>query len=120
MKPKNYSMFSKKSENNKNINDVVTEEKEEMINNGVVEDIEEISSNETEETVINLRKGIVIGCEKLNVREKPSKDSKALCIINKSEEVEIDMDAHVTSDFYKVITATGVEGYCMSKYINIK
>lgn len=74
-----------------------------------------------EETVVEVETvvGVVSGCEKLNLREEASKDSKVLSILNKGTELVVSTEES-TEDFYKVITATGVEGYCMKKFITIK
>lgn len=63
--------------------------------------------------------GIVTDCLKLNVRETASSDAAVLTIIELLSEVMVDIDAS-TDDFYKVITAAGVEGFCMRKYIALK
>jgi len=39
-----------------------------------------------------------------------------ICTINCHAEVEID-ELESTDDFYKICTASGVEGYCMKKFI---
>ena len=64
--------------------------------------------------------GVVAGCMKLNVRENPNTDSNILAVINEGDEVTIDVDASITEDFYKITTATGLEGYCMKSYIVLK
>lgn len=106
----------KKSEYSENFDDGIIEAQNEMIENGLPEIIEEVV-NEPEVIAKELAKGIVIDCEKLNVREKPNKDSKVLYILDKSSEVKVDKEAPTAPDFVKVITVTGLEGYCMSKYI---
>jgi hypothetical protein len=67
--------------------------------------------------------GVVVNCETLNIREKPSLFTEVLCIINKGEEVEI-VEAESTNDFYAVIYGkdkeVSVEGFCMKKYIKLK
>lgn len=63
--------------------------------------------------------GIVSGCEKLNVRKKPETGDNVLCVINKDEEVEIEI-ADSTEEYYKVFTSNGFDGYCMKKFIAIK
>lgn len=60
--------------------------------------------------------GKVAGCAKLNVRKTPSKDGEVLAIINEGSEVVINK-IKSTMDFYAVCTATGVEGFCMKKFI---
>lgn len=62
--------------------------------------------------------GIVSGCKKLNVRAEPDVDAEILCVINENAEVVIDI-FESTNDFYKVCTAAGIEGYCMTKYVTI-
>lgn len=105
----------KKLEDSEIFNDGIIEAQNEAIENGLVEAIEEVVNEP--EVVKELAKGIVIDCEKLNVREKPNKDSKVLYILDKSSEVKVDKEAPTAPDFVKVITVTGLEGYCMSKYI---
>lgn len=61
----------------------------------------------------------IVDCEKLYVRKEATTNSEPITIINKSEEVSIDLNES-TEDFYKVHTVSGIEGYCMKKYINVK
>ena len=61
-------------------------------------------------------RGSVTNCLFLNVRAKPSIKADVLCTIAKSEEITIDLD-NSKGSFYKVRTASGVDGYCMKKYI---
>lgn len=144
---KNYSNFSKHFKNNNDKHFVSEELKETVLNAGgevmSIEPVEEnnevlegqIEINEvlTNEEVSNLNEedvaevntegnltGVVSGCGKLNLREKPSKDSDVLLILDKDTEVTIDTAASTTEDFYKVCTSSGVEGYCMKKFITIK
>ena len=66
--------------------------------------------------------GVVVNCEKLNIREDANKSAEVLCVINKGEEVEID-EEDSTDDFYSVIyggnKSVSVYGYCMKQYIKI-
>lgn len=66
--------------------------------------------------------GVVVNCEKLNIRERPSLFAEVLCIINKGEKVEV-IEAESTNDFYSVIYGkdkeVSVNGYCMKQYIKI-
>lgn len=109
----------KKSEDSELFNDGIVEAQNEAIENGIVETIEE-EVNEPEEIVKKVSSGVVVGCTKLNVRERPSTEAKVLCTVNKSETVLIDTEALTTPDFLKIITASGVEGYCVEKYISVK
>lgn len=66
--------------------------------------------------------GVVVNCEKLNIRADANKTAEVLCIINKGEEVEID-EEDSTDDFYAVIyggnKSVSVIGFCMKQYIEI-
>lgn len=95
--------------------------------NNVQDTIKEVENKtiliSEESSVVNttpcFAKGVVTGCEKLNVRKEANKNAEVLCIINKSDEVEIDLE-NSTQDFFKVITSNNIEGYCMKDYINNK
>mgnify|MGYP000707620912 CR=1 FL=1 len=63
--------------------------------------------------------GIVIDCKNLNVREQPDGEADVLGTISADSEVLID-ENEPTSEFYKVCTASGLEGFCMKKYIVIQ
>lgn len=87
-----------------------------------VESVETINVQETfnQEQFQNVT-GVVSGCDRLNVRESDSKESKVLCIIENGVEVRVDLTTDNTaSEFYKVTTQSGVVGYCMKKFINFK
>lgn len=60
-----------------------------------------------------------VGCEKLNVRSDATIDSEPVGIINRGSKVFIYEDES-TDEFYKVCTATGLEGYCMKKFISVQ
>ena len=62
--------------------------------------------------------GKVVDCDLLNVREQASVDANVVCLISKYDEVMINKNES-TEDFYKVCTATGIEGYCMKRFIAI-
>lgn len=63
--------------------------------------------------------GIVVNCIKLNVRKEPDKTSNIIQIIDALTEVRVIMKDS-TYNFYKVILSSGVEGYCMKKFIELK
>lgn len=70
---------------------------------------------EPEKTVV---KGVVnIG--RLNVRAEAGRTTKVVAVISRNTEVVID-EKESNEDFYKVTTVTGVEGFCMKDYIDIK
>ena len=70
---------------------------------------------EVETTII----GTVVGCSKLNVRAKPSTDADILVVLDVNSEVKVD-PARSAVGWVKVITAAGVEGFCMRKFISAK
>ena len=63
--------------------------------------------------------GIVIDCKNLNIREQPDGDAEILGKIPAVSEVLID-ESDSTSEFYKVCAASGLEGFCMKKYIAVQ
>ena len=69
--------------------------------------------NVSEEPVL----GLVHNCLTLNVREEPEKDATILCSIQSLTEVMID-NVKSTDEFYKICTASGIEGYCLKRYIS--
>lgn len=76
------------------------------------ENIEKIEAF-TSETI-----GVVTDCLKLNVREKPDKNSEVFAIVNCLDKLNVYLDAS-TDDWYAVRTASGIEGFSMKKYISI-
>lgn len=59
-----------------------------------------------------------VNCKLLNVREEPSKDANVVCKIASKNEVEIDLE-NSTDEFFKIVTAAGVEGFCMREFITL-
>lgn len=78
------------------------------------EEIEEVVEAPEEPIV-----GVVVNCTRLNVREQPTKDADIVCVIEALDEVMIEEGAS-TEDFYKVYTTSGLEGFCMKKFIVIR
>ena len=114
MQRKNYSKFSdrfKKTENEEVVNEIKETIENEVKQEETVEVVEEVKDIIVE--------GYVTGCEKLNVRDGNSPNAKVLCILNKNDVVQVDL-TYVIGDWYKVCTAAGVKGYCMTKFISIK
>ena len=60
-----------------------------------------------------------VGCEKLYVRSDATVDSEPVGVINRDSKVFVYEDES-TEEFYKVCTATGLEGYCMKKFISVQ
>lgn len=89
------------------------EVKDEVRNNEVVENLL------VNEPAVSEIKGVVTDCLKLNVRKNPNSASNVVCAIDCLTEVVID-EIESTEDFYKIYTVSGVEGFCMKKYIALK
>lgn len=135
MSHKNYSLYSKKTENSENVsNQMIIKESEvkeiegvneipegtEVLDKVVIVPDNEENQNEDKLTVEFLE-GVVVGCNKLNVRKSPDINSEVLCIINNGDKVKVKKTNSPIQlkDFYMVCTVTGIEGYCVSKYIEI-
>lgn len=63
--------------------------------------------------------GVVDNCRRLNVREKPSVEAEILTALKAGSEVRLLKD-EMENGFYKICTASGLEGYCMCEYIVLK
>lgn len=99
-KKKDYTRFSKPE--NVMVDDPILHEN---IESEVVEEIEP--------TI-----GVVTDCLRLNVREDAHPTAMIVGTINAETELVVDM-AESTSEFYKIVTSTGIEGYCMKQFITI-
>lgn len=67
----------------------------------------------------NTMTGIVVNCVKLVIRAKPDPDAEIIGDIPKGAQVIINEDES-NSEFYMVITSSGLKGYCDKDYIEIK
>ncbi|MDE6019781.1 MAG: SH3 domain-containing protein [Ruminococcus sp.] len=94
---------------NKNNEDLVLDNSAEIKIDKQVEEID-VSTNETI--------GVITDCLKLNVREKPDKNSEVVAIVNRLDKLNVYLDAS-TDEWYAVRTASGIEGFSMKKYISI-
>lgn len=63
--------------------------------------------------------GVVNDCQEAIVYEHPSKKSEVLSALPCLTRVMIDEDQS-TNCFYKIYTATSVEGYCDKNYIAVQ
>lgn len=78
---------------------------------------EVVAEQEEIETVSTVR-GSVVDCYKLNVRRAPSTNSAVVCEIPRGTVVIID-ESKSKNDWYSVCIESGIEGFCMKKYIAI-
>lgn len=77
-----------------------------------------IEEPEVKERVVESKQGVVTDCIKLNVRVEPSSTADVVCEITVATKLVV-YENESTDEFYKICTYSGVEGYCMKKYITI-
>lgn len=94
------------------VNTVEVEEPAEEVIEVTVEPEPEVE--ESKETF-----GIVCDCNKLNVRKLPNKAAVVACEVTVGAKLQVDLDKS-TLEWYSVRTASGVEGYCMKKFVAVK
>ena len=114
----NYTQYSKKNDET-----YIAPEVEEVVESVDVMQmsVEPAALELVEETVETVTvpetvTGTVIGCTKLNVRAEPDITSTALCALDVASELVINVNDS-TPEWFSVTTATGVEGYCMRKFV---
>jgi uncharacterized protein YgiM (DUF1202 family) len=83
----------------------------------VVETTVEPVAEELPTPKMEVKTGVVTGCEKLRVRKGPSKQNNVAAIVGKGREVVIEEELQ---DWYKVRIAGGIVGYCMAEFITVK
>lgn len=77
-----------------------------------------MESKEMEATPKEPVLGLVSDCANLRVREEPDDKAKVLGTIPVDTEVMIDEDES-TLEFYKIYTNSGLEGFCMRRFITV-
>lgn len=95
-----------------------TEEEQTTEAEVAVTETETIDETPVVEKKPNKAKGVVVGCTKLNVREQMNTNATILCTLPASSEVRVIVDEN-RDEWYHVFTETGIEGYCMKKYIQL-
>lgn len=61
----------------------------------------------------------VTNCERLNIRKNPSLSAEVLCTVAAKTKVEVFPDeAPADKEWSSVVTESGIEGYCMTKYLS--
>lgn len=88
----------------------------------IAEPTESIEIDLVQETVetVTLPKtveGVVVDCVKLNVRTEPDINADVVSVLDVMSELKIDVSKS-NDEWFKVSTATGVEGYCMRKFVD--
>ncbi len=82
-----------------------------------IHDPENEKSNE--HVVQEVKIGVVVNCKRLNIREGPTVDAPVIGEVACQTELIIE-EADSTEEFYKICTASGIEGFCMKKFIAIQ
>lgn len=105
-KYKNHNKFSK------------TEEPTEVVEETTVEETVKTEVVETKEETVRVgpKIGRVTGCEKLNVRNQPN--GKIITVIESGTELIVDEEKS-NAEWVNVALESGVEGFCMRKFVNI-
>ena len=86
------------------------EEKEFTEVTPAVEEVEE----KVEEKVV--KTGVVSGCERLNLREKPSTGAEIVTVLTRGTELVIEKE--MNAKWLKVTAETGAEGFVMKEYVH--
>lgn len=112
---------SKSKTNYNNPNVEVTEEVKMVVDQAETEVVKPVIMHETVETVTLPKAvtGVIVNCNKLNIRTKPSVDADVVTILNSKSEIVIDT-ARSNDNWLKITTAAGVEGFCMRQFVDIK
>lgn len=108
---KNYNNFTEEVETVETVEDTMVETVEAPVIESVVEPVVETVNEGA------VGKGVVIDCARLNVRVAPNTNANAICTIASGAEVTINV-AESTDEWFSICTASGVNGYCMKRYIN--
>ena len=61
----------------------------------------------------------IVTANKLNIRKLPSPTAEVAVIVDKGAKLMIDPE-YETVEWVKVYTASGIEGYCMKKFVTVK
>ena len=81
-----------------------------------IADVEEVIATDDETPPVI---GVISGCNRLRVRAEASTDAEVICEIPVNTKVVID-EVVSTDDFCKICTESGIEGFCMRKFITIE
>lgn len=123
MSKHNYSQYSNK--NNVDVEETVVEEtvvaetpvvEETVVVETPAVEVESVEKHQKPAPKPKTVTGTVVGCTKLNVREAANPTATPVCVLDAASEIKIDV-AKSTNEWFKVCTATGVEGYCMRKFV---
>lgn len=60
--------------------------------------------------------GVVVKCNKLNIREAPNTNANSLCVVNAGTELMVDTKVS-TDEWCHVYTSAGLSGYCVRRFV---
>lgn len=68
-----------------------------------------------------IKRGHVINCDRLNVRDQPNSNSTIICVLVKNTKVVIEPDYQLAeeNDWFHITTEVGVDGFVKSEYIEV-
>ena len=82
------------------------------------EDVVVQNAPEVKSDIDKTEKGIVVDCQLLNVRQKPSADGAIVSVIPTGTKVKIEKTK--SNDlYYNISTKEGITGFCMKKFIKV-
>lgn len=61
----------------------------------------------------------VVNSNLLNIRKEPSTNTEVIAIVGILDELSIN-EKNSTDEWFAVCTASGVEGFCMKKFVDIR
>ena len=78
----------------------------------------EVIINEAENEI---KRGHVINCERLNVRDQPNSNSAIICVLVAGTKVAIENDHQLAEEngWFHITTEVGVDGFVKSEYIEV-
>lgn len=64
------------------------------------------------------RHAMIVNCLLVAVRKEPKVDAELVCELPSSTNLVVE-DQSTSGKFYKICTPSGIEGYCLKKFISI-
>lgn len=77
-------------------------------------DKENLLENENEDQIVKVK----VNASALNIRKDANKDADILTIVYKDDILEL-MEPDVVDGFYYVKTDSGIEGFCMTQFVEL-
>lgn len=63
--------------------------------------------------------GAVKGCSRLNIRSGAGKEFNVIAVVEEGTALMIDYPIDVNSEWFKIYTEAGIEGYCMKQFVTV-